>query len=270
MRNKIIVITGSSSGIGKACAVEFAKRGAKVVISARNQENLAAAENELKFIHENILAVPCDVSKEDDCRKLIIESVEKFGGIDVLVNNAGISMRAQFEETDLNVLKKVMDINFWGSVYCTKHALPYLLISKGSIVGISSIAGKKGLPARSGYCASKFALEGFLQSVRIENLKNGLHVLIACPGFTASNIRKTALDKSGGAQGESPRNESAMMSADLVAEKIAHAVEKRKNNLVLTREGKLTVLLDKLFPSWVDRLVYSHFKKENNSRLEKI
>src|SRR5690606_5748812 len=149
--------------------------------------------------------------KEEDCERLIQATIQQFGRIDLLINNAGISMRALFKDLDLKVLKQVMDINFWGTVYCTKFALPYLLQQKGSIVGISSVAGFKGLPARTGYSSSKFAMHGFLESVRIENLDAGLHVLIACPGFTASNIRNTALAKDGNIQGESPLDEGKIM-----------------------------------------------------------
>jgi short-subunit dehydrogenase len=158
-----------------------------------------------------------------------------------------------------------MDVNFWGTVYCTKHALPYLLKSKGSVVGVSSIAGLKGLPARTGYSASKFAMNGFMETLRIENLKTGLHVLMAFPGFTASNIRNTALAADGSMQGESPRDEGKMMSAEEVAAHIYKAVVKRKNKIVLTTQGKLTVLLNKFFPNWMDKQVYNHMAKEPDS-----
>ena len=265
VKGKVVIITGASSGIGKACAVAFTKAGATIIISGRNREKLGETENEIKKINQNILSVPGDVSIESDCKKIIDEAVNKFGKIDVLINNAGISMRALFEETELNVLKKVMDTNFWGTVYCTKYALPYLLKSKGSVVGISSIAGKKGLPGRTGYSASKFAIEGFLESLRIENLKKNLHVLVACPGFTASNIRNSALSKDGRAQGESPRNEREMMSAEKVAEEILIAVNQRKRDLILTADGKLTVWLNKFCPSWMDKMVFRQLSKEKDS-----
>ncbi len=214
---------------------------------------------------EHILAVQADVSVEEDGKRIIDETLAKFGRIDVLINNAGISMRALFEEMDLTVLKRLMDTNFWGAVYCTKYALPHLLESKGSVVGISSIAGKKGLPGRTGYSASKFALEGFLETLRIENLKKDLHVLVACPGFTASEIRISSLSADGSAQGESPREESKMMSAQTVAHEIAEAVKYRKRDLVLTFNGRLTVWLNKFFPAFMDKQVYKHMAKEPGS-----
>lgn len=265
MKNKVVVITGASSGIGKALAFEFAALGAKLVIAARNQEKLKKIEEELSSKQYDVLTVATDVSIENDCKILIERSIEKYGAIDILINNAGISMRALFEEVDMTVLHQLMDINFWGTVYCTKYALPYLLKSKGSVVGVSSIAGYKGLPGRTGYSASKFAMQGFLETLRIENLKNNLHVLIACPGFTASNIRNTALAKDGSMQGESPLDEKKLMSAEKVAHHIINAIKKRKHRIVLTTQGKLIVLLNKFFPKLMDKMVYNHMAKEPNS-----
>ncbi len=265
MKNKVVVITGASSGIGKACAWHFAKNGSKVVLASRSKDKLKIISQEMMSAGYEVLNVQADVSIEEDCQHLISETIIKFKVIDVLINNAGISMRATLEDMDLSVMKKVMDINFYGTVFCTKYALPHILKSKGSIVGVSSIAGHKGLPARTAYSASKFAMQGFLESLRIENLKKGLHVLITCPGFTASNIRNTALSKDGEVQKESPRDESKMMTPEKVAEYIYKAIVNRQNSLILTINGKLTVLLNKLLPSLVDQLVYNHLKKEPNS-----
>ena len=177
-------------------------------------------------------------------------------------------MRALFDNVSFDVIKQVMDVNFWGTVYCTKYALPYLLNSKGSVVGVSSIAGVKGLPCRTGYSASKFAIQGLLEVIRIENMKNNLHVLIAYPGFTASNIRNVALSKDGSVQGESPLDESKLMTSEEVAKRIIKATIKRKRSLVMTSQGKMTVLLNKFFPKLVDKLVYNHMAKEPNSPLK--
>jgi len=265
MKGKVIVITGASSGIGKACAEKFGIEGSKIVIAARNMDKLNQAEEELTKFKVEVLKVQCDVSKKEDCKKLIDETVNKFNKIDVLVNNAGISMRALFNDTDLDVIEKVMNINFWGAVYTTKYALPHLLKSKGSVVGVSSIAGYVGLPARTGYSASKYAMQGFLDALRTENLKTGLHVLIACPGFTASNIRNTALSADGSAQGESPRKEEKMMTAEEVASHIYNGVVNRKRTLVLTTQGKLVVLLNKFFPKFVEKQVYNKMAQEADS-----
>jgi short-subunit dehydrogenase len=265
MKEKVIIITGATSGIGKALAYEYASRFARLVISARNNEKLMEVSEDLLRTGIRVLPVKADVSVEEDCKELIRKTVEEFGTIDVLINNAGISMRALFEEVDLGVLRKLMNTNFWGTVYCSKFALPYLLKSKGSLVGISSIAGYKGLPGRTGYSSSKFAIQGLLEVIRIENRKKGLHVLIAAPGFTASNIRNVALSKDGSQQGETPLDESKLMPAETVARKIADAIEKRKRTLILTTQGKMTVLLNKFLPSFMDKMVYDHMAKEPDS-----
>ena len=269
MKDKVVIITGGSSGIGKSCAEHFGKAGSKIVITGRNQENLDKEIKALQNAGIEALGINADVSIENDNIKVITETINKFGKIDVLINNAGISMRALFEDVDVSVIKKVMDINFYGTVYATKYALPHILKSKGSIVGISSIAGYRGLPGRTGYSASKFAMQGFMESLRTELLKKDVHVLVACPGFTASNIRNTALSKDGKTQGESPRDEQKMMSPEEVAKAIYNAVKNRRRDLVLTMQGKMTVFLNKWFPSLMDKMVYNHMAKEKDSPLIK-
>jgi short-subunit dehydrogenase len=265
MKNKLVIVTGASSGIGKACALEFAKKGANLVLAARSVDKLEIISKEISLLGVEVLCVPTDVSKEEDCKILMDKSLAKFGKIDVLVNNAGISMRAAFADLDIEVLKKVMDVNFWGTVYCTRYAIKSILENKGSVVGVSSIAGYKGLPGRTGYSSSKFAMHGFLEALRIENLKNDFHVLLACPGFTASNIRNSALAADGSSQGETPRDEQKMMQPEEVAKAIVSAVIKRKDRITLTANGKLTVFLNKFFPKFVDELVYNHMSKEPDS-----
>jgi len=260
--NKVVIITGASSGIGEALAYAFDKQGAKVVLAARNVEKLNGVAAKLNNQH---LVVQADVSIESHCKNIITETLKTFNTIDVLVNNAGITMRALFNDADLEVIKRLMDINFWGTVFCTKYALPHLLKSKGSVVGISSIAGFKGLPGRTGYSASKFAMQGFLESLRIENHKTGLHVLVACPGYTTSNIRNAGLNKEGKAQGESPLEEKKLMSAKEVAHHIIKATTKRKKYIILTGLGKLTVWLNRFFPSFMDGMVYNSVAKEKDS-----
>lgn len=265
MKNKVVIITGASSGIGEACAYAFAKQGAKVVLAARSVSKLNHVKQQCDALGAETLLVQCDVSIETDCENLINQTVFEFKTIDVLINNAGISMRALFADLDLNVLKQVMDINFWGTIYCTKHAIPYLLAQKGSVIGISSVAGFKGLPGRTGYSASKFAMEGFMDALRIENLKTGLHVGVMRPGYTASNIRNAALNKDAKSQAESPFDESKLMSAETVANYILKMIENRKAHQVLTTQGKLSFLLQKFVPRFLDTLVYNTIAKEKDS-----
>lgn len=265
MKDKVVIITGGSSGIGKALAFEFGLKGSKIVITGRNLQALNETVQELKASGVQALSVAADVTSDDDNKRMVAQTIQAFGRIDVLINNAGISMRAIFEELDPQVIRKVMDINFYGAVYATRQCLPEIIKNKGSIVGISSIAGFRGLPGRTGYSASKFALNGFLESLRTELLNSGVHVLTACPGFTASNIRKRALTEDGSMQGESPRAEEKMMTAEECARHLYQATLKRKRTLILTFQGKLVVFLNKWLPAFTDRMVYNAMRKESNT-----
>lgn len=268
-KNKVVVITGASSGIGRALAEEMAKRGANLVLGARQYVTLCEITAQLEAKYDiKALAVQVDVSKEADCELLIQQSLVTFDKIDVLINNAGISMRALFNDLDLSVLKNLMNVNFWGTVYCTKYALPEILKTKGSVVGVSSIAGYRGLPGRTGYSSSKFAMNGFMEALRTELLKTGVHVMVACPGFTTSNIRVAALAKDGEAHGETSMEEGKMMTAEEVASRIANGILARKRTLIMTGQGKLTVWLNKLLPALTDGLVFKHFTKEKNALIK--
>ncbi len=258
--DKIVVITGGSDGIGKALVAQFLALGAKVATCGRNENKLSLLASE--FPSSNLYTAQVDVSKQEQSEAFIKQVVDNWGRIDVLINNAGISMRALVSEVSVQTLQNVMDINFWGTVYCTKAALPFIQQNKGVIVGVSSIAGYRGLPGRSGYSASKFALNGWLEALKTELYASGTHVMWVCPGFTTSNIRNAALDKNAKAQGESPMDEGSMMSSEECANHIIHAIEKRKRSLVLTFTGKRTVLMNKYFPAWADKLVHQFFFKE--------
>lgn len=258
-KNKVVVITGGSEGIGKALVDAFITLGAKVAACGRNQDKLY----DLQLLHSGkpLHTIVADVSKYNDCKNFIDTTMQVFGGIDILINNAGISMRALLKDADVEVIEKVMDINFSGTLYCTKLALDSIIERRGTIVGVSSIAGFRGLPGRSGYSASKFAVNGFLEALRTELLDSGVNVMWVCPGFTTSNIRNAALNKTGQSQGESPMDEGKMMSSEECAGYILKAIEKRKRTLILTFTGKRTVFMNKLFPSLADKLVKKFFFK---------
>lgn len=265
LKGKVVIVTGATSGIGEACANIFGKAGAKIVITGRNQDRLDATSAKLERQGIEVLPILADAGQEADNQRMAEEVLARFGKIDILINNAGISMRALFENLDFEVFRKVMDTNFWGTVYATKFCLPSILENKGTVVGISSINGFRGTPARTAYTASKYAMNGFFESLRTEVMKKGVHVLVACPGFTESNIRRNALDANGSLQGESPRDESKMMSSDEVAEEILNATLKRKRDLVLTTQGKLLVFLNKWMPGKLDKIVYNQLAKEKDS-----
>ena len=265
---KVVVITGASSGIGEAMARLYSKMGAKVVLGARNEEKLALLVQIIESEGGKATYIATDVTKEYDCKRLIEKAVEVFGGVDVLICNAGISMRAIFDDVDMSVLHRLMDVNFWGTAYCAKYALPYLQASKGSLVGISSVAGLHGLPGRTGYSASKFAMTGLLETIRVENIKKGLHVMVACPGFTASNVRYSALTADGSEQGAPPREENKMMTAEEVARIVADGIIKRKRLCLMEMEGRATYFIKKLFPSLLDSIFYWAMRREPNSPLK--
>ncbi|MEJ7912918.1 MAG: SDR family oxidoreductase [Chitinophagaceae bacterium] len=258
-RNKVVAITGGTDGIGAAMVHLALSKGARVATCGRNHDKLYRLQSE--FPSYPLHTIVADVSNENDCRNFIQSTLDVYGGIDILINNAGISMRALLKDTSVEVIRNVMEINFFGAVYCTKFALESITERQGSIIGISSIAGYRGLPGRSGYSASKFALQGWLESIRTELMSSGVNVMWVCPGFTASNIRNVALNNQGNPHGESPMDENKMMSADECARHILSAVEKRKRSLVLTFTGKRTVFMNKFFPSWADQLVQKFFFK---------
>jgi len=259
-RDKVVAITGGSEGIGKALIETLIPLGAKIATCARNQDKLY--DLQLKHSTATLHCIVADVSNANDCRLFVESTIKQFGGIDILINNAGISMRSELKEAEIEVFKKVMEINYFGTVYCTKYALDSIIERKGTIVGVSSIAGYRGLPGRSGYSASKFAVNGWLEAIRTELLETGVNVMWVCPGFTKSNIRNAALNHEARAQGESPLDESSLMTAEEVAEHILNAIEKRKRSLVLTFKGKQTILINKLFPSWADKLTRKFFYRE--------
>lgn len=258
--NKVVVITGGTDGIGRALIDALVPLGAKIATCGRNHDKLYNLQRE----YSNILlhAVVCDVSKEHDCKYFIESTIETFGGIDILINNAGVSMRALVNDTEVDVIKKVMEINFFGVLYCTKYALSSIIQRQGTVVGVSSIAGYRGLPGRSGYSASKFALQGWLEALRTEMIDNNVNVMWVCPGFTTSNIRNASLNEQGTSHGGSSMDETKMMPANECARHILTAIEKRKRTLVLTFNGKRTVFMNKFFPAWADKMVHKFFFKD--------
>lgn len=259
-KDKVIIITGASSGIGMAAARVFAGYGARLSLAARSIEKLEALAKELSDDSSRILCTKTDVSVEADCQRLIEETLSHFGRIDILVNNAGISMRAPFKDVDLDVLKRLMEVNFWGTVYCTKYALPAILESKGSVVGVISTAGYAGLPGRTGYVTSKFAIRGFLETLRMEHIKDNLHVMVFAPGYTASNVRNSALLADGSQQGYSPKDEEKLMSAEAVAEKLATGLFRKKREMILTALGYWDVFFYKRFPRIMEMVQLSYIR----------
>ena len=266
--NKVAIVTGASSGIGLAISRTLAQQGIKVVMAARNITKLKELEKELNDMNYDVTAIACDVTCSEDCKSMVSQTIAKYSRLDICVCNAGISMRSMFDDANLDVLHQLMDVNFWGAVNCIKYALPYIQESKGSIIGISSVAGIHGLPGRCGYSASKYAIKGFLETIRIENLKKGVHVMIAYPGFVSSEIRNSALTSDGSRQGKTPRNEDKMMTPDQASKIIVNGIIKRKREITMEYKGKISKIIKNIAPRLLDKIFYSYMTKEDNSPLK--
>jgi short-subunit dehydrogenase len=255
MKGNVVVITGASKGIGAELARQLAAKGAKLVLAARNERELEAVAEECRKLGAAVVAVRADVSLERDCQAIIAGAAVAFGRIDTLVNNAGISMWARFEDIDdLSILDRIMQVNYMGSVYCTRHALPHLKEARGLIVGVCSLAGRVGVPTRTGYCASKHAMAGFFDSLRIELADTGIDVTMIYPGFVATGIRENATGPDGKPMLVSPVKEHEVMTVAACARRIVRAIERREREVVMTARGKIGLWLKLLAPSLVDRI----------------
>jgi short-subunit dehydrogenase len=254
-KDKVVVITGASSGIGRELAYQLADQRAWLSLAARNGERLATVAKECQARGGKAIAIVTDVSEQAQCAQLIQRTVENYGRIDMLVNNAGISMWADFEDvSDIRFYEQIMQVNYLGSVYCTYYALPFLKKTKGQIIGISSLAGKNGIPKRTGYAASKHAMVGFFDTLRIEIAEYGISVTMIFPEFVATEIRKRALGADGKPIGKSSVKESEVMSAGRCAQLIIQAATKRKRELVMTWRGKVGMWVKLIAPGLVDNI----------------
>lgn len=254
-KDKVVVITGASSGIGRELAYQFAEQGARLSLAARNGGRLTAVAKECQARGGKAIAIVTDVSEQAQCAQLIQRTVENYDRIDVLVNNAGITMWANFEDvSDISFYEQIMRVNYLGSVYCTYYALPFLKKTQGQIIGISSLAGKNGIPKRSGYAASKHAMVGFFDTLRIELAEHGIGVTMIYPDFVATETRKRAFGANGKPIGESPVREREVMPAEKCAKLIIQAAASRKRGLIMTWRGKAGVWVKLIAPGLVDRI----------------
>lgn len=255
MKEKTFVITGASSGIGEALALAYAARGNNLVLAARSETELSRVAAECEKRGGKTLVVVTDVGDPEACKALVDAAVAKFGGIDVLVNNAGISMRAMFRDiTDLTLFERMMKINYLGSVYCTHYALEHLISSKGLLVAISSLTGKVGVPSRTAYSASKHAMQGFFDSLRIELIGTGVDVLVASPGFVDSGIQTRALGTDGKPRGGKNVIEPNTMTLEECTSILVHGIDHREREIVMTSKAKLGLWLKLIAPKMVDEI----------------
>jgi dehydrogenase/reductase SDR family member 7B len=253
---KVVLVTGASSGIGRALALRLGKAGAKVGVVARRGERLRALAKELGD-ETSMMVLEGDISDEDFCTKAVGDLAEAYGKVDLIVNNAGISMNALFEEAELEVFHRMMNVNYFGSLHMAKAAMPHLERSGGGLVFVSSIVGKRGFATRSGYSASKFAVHALFESLRVEWADKGIHVGIIAPGYTDTEIREQALGKDAMPRRAEGKTAGDVMSAEDAAEAICKMAALRKREVILTRGGKFMVWLNKLLPAVADRVAAS-------------
>lgn len=255
-RDQVVIVTGASSGIGRSLAVQLAGQGAKVVLAARRAQRLEEVAAECRSCGGDILVVPTDVGDEAQCKVLVERTIATFGKLDMLINNAGLAVTALLREyVDLCLFRHVMDVNFYGAVHCTYFALPYIMQSKGRIVTVSSLGGKGGLPFNTSYTASKYALHGFYDSLRMEMQPHDVSVTVVCPYWVVTEFHEAFLDKNGVPRGKQGRAlyTKKMMTADRCAEIVLDAAYKRKRELLMG-PGGLLVWLKLIAPNFLDRL----------------
>jgi short-subunit dehydrogenase len=251
----VVIVTGASDGIGAEVARQLAGQGAWLALAARDAEKLEAVAADCRARGGRALAVPTDVAEQAQCRRLVERTMEEYGRVDTLVNNAGIGMWARFDEmTDLAPFERIMQVNYFGSVYCTHYALPHLKRSRGRIVGVSSLTGRTGVPTRSGYAASKHAMAGFFDSLRIELADDGVSVTMIYPGFVATDIRRRAFGPDGRPLGESPVREGEVMTAEECARRTVDAAAARRREVVMTARARVGMWLKLIAPAAVDRI----------------
>jgi short-subunit dehydrogenase len=251
--DKVVVVTGASEGIGRALCLALAPQRPRLVLAARNEGRLHELKTEVEGKGARALVVPTDVTSEEACERLIRTTIEEWVCLDVLVNNAGASMWTRFEDiADTSIFEKIMRLNYLGSVYCTYYALPYLKKTGGLIVAVSSVAGITGVPTRSGYAASKHALFGFFDSLRIELEGTGVDVTIIAPDFVLSEIHRRSLGRDGKPLGKSPMQEGKIMTAEKCATLIVKAMENRQRLLLTSRRAKLGRWVRMFSPRFID------------------
>lgn len=260
--DNVVILTGASRGIGESLAYQLAGQGARLALAARDASQLESVAEKCRSLGGQALCIPTDVAEPAQCQNLVEKTAAVYGRIDTLINNAGITMWAKFEEiTDISIFEKIMQVNYLGSVYCTCYALPYLKQTKGRIVAVSSLAGKAGVPTRSGYAASKHAMVGFFDTLRIELVPYGVSVTISYPDFVSTGVRERAFGPDGRPLGKSPVREEKVMSAETCARIMLQAIARRQREDIQTPRGKFGQWLKLIAPALIDRIAARAIEK---------
>jgi NAD(P)-dependent dehydrogenase (short-subunit alcohol dehydrogenase family) len=259
------LVTGAGGGLGRAIAEHFAAAGAHIVALDRDAAAVSSLQAELEARGRACLAVPCDVSDPDACARAVADAIERFGAIDVLVNNAGISHRSGFSATDPAVIRRVMDVNFYGAVHCTKAALPHLIERRGLVIAISSVAGYAPLIARTGYAASKHALHGFFESLRTEVAPQGVRVMMVCPSFIATHIDRSALGGDGQPVRHAQVTVGRPLTADTAAQQIIAGAERGRRLLLIGRTARIAWWVSRFAPTLYEKLMARRLRGELES-----
>jgi len=264
MKDRRIILTGASEGIGRALALALASRGARLALAARDRERLETLAQECRTRGGEAVAVPTDITNQQDLEWLVAETVKSFGGLDTVIHNAGITMWSRFDALqDLGIFERIMEVNYLAPVRLTALTLPHLRQSRGLIVAIASLAGLTGVPERTGYAASKHAMIGFFDSLRIELAGSGVDVSVIAPDFVVSEIHKRAIGPDGEPLGLSPMMQLKIMTAEECAARIVRAMEKRQRLLLMSRRGKLGRWLKLLAPGLIDRMAAKAIRQKH-------
>jgi NAD(P)-dependent dehydrogenase (short-subunit alcohol dehydrogenase family) len=266
-RDKVVLITGGSSGIGRAAALRFAGHGARVVLAARTESTLAAVADEVKSQGGQALAVTTDVTDSEQCRQAVESAVRCFGCLDILVCSAGVSMRAPFESSDLSVMERVVRMNFLGTMFATYHAIPHVRQSRGSLVAISSLTGKRGVPSYAAYGAAKSAVQGLYESLRLELAPAGVHVGIVSPGFVDTPLRDHVLGPDGKAWEQPPKPPFRIWPVEKCVDRIERLIVRRQREALLPTFVRPLFALDEFLGGWLgDWFLGKSFARDDASR----
>jgi NAD(P)-dependent dehydrogenase (short-subunit alcohol dehydrogenase family) len=269
LHDKVVLVTGGSSGIGRGTALRLAGYGARVAVAARSVDALADVAREATALGAEALAVPTDVTDSSQCRRAVEQTVERFGRLDILLCSAGLSMRAYFAGSDLPALERVVQVNFLGTLYATYFAVPHVKRTRGSLVAISSLTGKRGIPSYAVYGAAKFAVQGLYESLRLELGRDGVHVGVVSPGFVDTPLRERVLGPDGQVWKAQPPPPFRIWPVERCVDRVIRLIVKRRRQALLPAFTGPLMWLDEIDNRWIgDRILAARFPPEADRGVE--